>query len=89
MLDLFFKLLASNKNVTYICTEFKTNKMTFKQKVRLKLSKDGRKNQWLADQLGVHRKTLWLKLKEKSLDKTEKKQICEILEINLFERSKK
>jgi len=55
--------------------------MTFKQKVRLKLSKDGRKNQWLADQMGVHRKTLWLKLKEKDFNEYEKEQICKILEI--------
>lgn len=55
--------------------------MTFKQKVRNKLSKDGRKNQWLADQMGIHRKTLWLKLKEKSLDQRDRNKICEILDI--------
>lgn len=56
--------------------------MTFKQKVRAKLSKDGRKNQWLADQMEMHRKTLWLKLKENSLTPQEKEKISVILQLN-------
>ncbi len=53
--------------------------MTFKQKVRLNLTKQGRKNQWLADQVGIHRKTLWMKLKEKTLSEEEQEAIKKAL----------
>lgn len=55
--------------------------MTFKQKVRERMSKEGRKNQWLADQMQMHRKTLWQKMKDKTLTPDEKNRICEILQI--------
>ncbi len=54
--------------------------MTFKQKVRNELTKQGRKNIWLAEQMGMHRKTLWEKLKNKTLSNEEKAKILSLLE---------
>jgi DNA-binding NtrC family response regulator len=53
--------------------------MTFKQNISAELTRQGRKRQWLADQMGISRITLWRKLTDKKLSKEEKEKILSLL----------